>query len=252
MGKWCSVCLPWFGLEEESNKDDEEASSPHLAGLGWVAEYSAEWGKRERREREVITVVKLTGNVASPWRLVMIAAAGNNKTPTLRNYWPPSLTLDKSNNAHYPHIPLYSRTSEGAEAANEICCAGSWVGWRLWLTGGRLPAVLCDVTTLALSLSLSCYEFIRFSAPSFYFSWFDFVPLGQRGKIRKLKRHQETVDSSLDSWQAETTNIRHWQWVNKIWVRERGRQKGRECSHITITFNYQTVTFSVMICFSFI
>lgn len=159
MGKWCSVCLLWFGLEEKSNKDDEEASSPHLAGMGWVAEYSVEWGEREHGEREVITVVKLTGNVASPWRLVMIAAAGNNKTPTLRNYWPCSLTLDKSNNAHYPQIPLYSRTSEGAEDANEICCAGSWVGWRLWLTGGRLPAVLCDVTTLALFLSLSIQFF---------------------------------------------------------------------------------------------
>lgn len=101
MGKWCSVYLPWFGLEEESNKDDEEASSPHLAGLVWVAEYSVEW-----REREVITVVKLTGNVASPWRLVMIASAGNNKTSRLCNYWPASLTLDKSNNARYPHIPF--------------------------------------------------------------------------------------------------------------------------------------------------
>lgn len=155
MGKWCSACLLWFGLDEESNKDDEEASSLHLAGLGWVVEYSAERRERVRREREVITVVKSTGNVASPWRLVMIAAAGNNETPTLHDYWPTSLTLDKSNNAHYPHIPLYSHTSEGEEAANEICCAGSWVGWRLWLTGGRLPAVLCDVTTLTRSLSLS-------------------------------------------------------------------------------------------------
>lgn len=211
MAKWCSVCLPWFGLEVESNKDDEEASSPHLAGLGWVAEYSAEWGESGRREREVITVVKLTGNVASPWRLVMIAAAGNNKTPTLRNYWLASLTLDKSNNAHYPHIPLYSRTSEGAEAANEICGAGSWVGWRLWLTGGRLPAALCDVTTLS-SLSLSHHQFVYlFFLLLFYFSWFDFAPWGQRGKIRKLKRHPESVDSSLDSWQAETTNICYWQ-----------------------------------------
>lgn len=163
MGKWCSVCLPWFGLEEESNKDDEDASSPNLAGLGWVAEYSAEWGEREHREREVITVVKLTGNVASPWRLVMIAAAGNNKTPTLRNYWPASLTLDKSNNAHYPHIPLYSRTSKGAEAANEICCAGSWVGWWLWLTGGKLPDVSCDHSCY-LFLSLTLFLMIQLCA----------------------------------------------------------------------------------------
>lgn len=168
---------------------------PHLrTSQGWAAWRSIQWseGRLEHGEKEVITVVKLTGNVASPWRLVMIAAAGNNKTPTLCNYWPASLTLDKSNNAHYPHIPLYSRTSEGAEAANEICCAGSWVGWRLWLTGGRLPAGLCDATTLTLTVK-------SFVPPLFHSSWFDFVPWGRRGTIRKLKRHPESVGSSLDA-----------------------------------------------------
>lgn len=236
MGKWCSVCLPWFGLEEESNKDDEEASSPHLAGLGRVAEYSAEWGEREHGEREVITVVKLTGNVASPWRLVMIAAAGNNKTPTLRNYWPASLTLDKSNNAHYPHIPLYSRTSEGAEAANEICCAGSWVGRRLWLTGGRLPAALCDVTALALSLAQSIHLFFF----RLYFISHDLtLCLGDReGRLESWNYTQRVSTATWIHDRQKTTNICCWQQVNKIWVRERRRaEREEECSHITIIFN---------------
>lgn len=50
--------------EEESNKDDEEASSRHLAGAGLDgAVFSGVRGAHG--EREVITVVKLTGNVAS-------------------------------------------------------------------------------------------------------------------------------------------------------------------------------------------
>lgn len=65
-----------------------------------------------------------------------------------------------------------------------------------------------------------------FSSPLFNFSTFDYVPLGQGGKIGKLKWHQESVNSSLHFWQAETTNItdRNRQaasYCNKMWVRER-------------------------------
>lgn len=73
---------------------------------GWAACAAFSRGKGNRHwEREVITVAGSTGNVASLWRLVMITAAGNNKTPVLHSYWLASLTLDKSNNAYYPHIP---------------------------------------------------------------------------------------------------------------------------------------------------
>lgn len=75
---------------------------------GWAACAALSHGGKghRHREREVITVAGSTGNVASLWRLVMITAAGNNKTPVLRNYRLASLTLDTSNNAYYPHIPL--------------------------------------------------------------------------------------------------------------------------------------------------
>lgn len=196
MGKWCSVCLPWFGLEEESNKDDEEASSPHLAGAGLGGGVlSGVRGEGERGEREVITVVKLTGNVASPWRLVMIAAAGNNKTPTLRNYWPASLTSDKSNNAHYPHVPLYSRTSEGAEAANEIFAAqeAEWADGYDWLEEDFLQRSVMWPLTLSHT---SRYQFIVFSffVVVFFSSLLYFIshdigsaPLGWRGRLEKVQ-----------------------------------------------------------------
>lgn len=165
MGKWCSACLPWFGLELESNKDDEEGSSPHLTGPGPVAEYSAQW-----EEREVITVVKLTGNVASPWRLVMIAAAGNNKNPTLHNYWPASLPLDKSNNAHYPHVPLLylqkpgSRGSKWDLLRRKLCRLTVMIDWRKT----SCSAARCDHFH-----SLPIYQFVSLSYLSVYLSWFD-------------------------------------------------------------------------------
>lgn len=156
---------------------------PHLGtsqGPGWMAQYSVEWGERTGRGKWLLSL---------SWQemlhlcdvLVMITAAGNNKSPTLRNYWPASLTLDKSNNAHYPHVPLYGRTSEGAEAADEISCAGSWVGRRLWLTGGRLPARLCDGTAVALSLAHSRHQFIYFSSSHFFIAHDATLCLGHRG-----------------------------------------------------------------------
>lgn len=69
----------------------------------------------------------------------------------------------------------------------------------------------------------------------FNFSSVDYVPLGQGGKIGKLERHQESVDSSLDLWQTETTNIRHWQQVT---VTRCEWEEEKESFGITQTFNH--------------
>lgn len=192
---------------------------PHLGtsqGPGWMAQYSVEWGERTGRGKWLLSL---------SWQemlhlcdvLVMITAAGNNKSPTLRNYWPASLTLDKSNNAHYPHVPLYGRTSEGAEAADEISCAGSWVGRRLWLTGGRLPARLCDGTAVALSLSRSLTPDIN----SFIFLllMMRLCALGTEGEDWKVK------SAPRECWQqlGFVTDWNMCQRVNTVYEWERGR-----------------------------
>lgn len=244
MGKWCSVCLPWFGLEEESNKDDEEASSPHLAGAGLGGGVlSGVRGEGERGEREVITVVKLTGNVASPWRLVMIAAAGNNKTPTLRNYWPASLTSDKSNNAHYPHVPLYSRTSEGAEAANEIFAAqeAEWADGYDWLEEDFLqrrvmwPLALSHTPAISSSFFLFCFVCFFFIAALFYFSWYRLGAFGTEGEIRKSSN--DTMRPLTAAWIHDRQKPQTFATGRELTrcERERGRQRERQWSLITIT-----------------
>lgn len=210
---------------------------PHLrTSQGWarVLRRSAEGA---HRESEVITVVKLTGNVASPWRLVMIAAAGNNKTPTLSNYWPASLALDKSNNAHYPHIPLLWSHQRGCRGSKwdlplrKLSGLTAQIDWR---------KTSCSAAT-ALELSLSprcccCCFFFSLPVPFIYFLMIR--PWDTERRLEKSKRHPETAVSRLESWQTQTTDIRHWQRVNKIWDKERSRHRERRKLFTINTYSF--------------
>lgn len=121
-----------------------------------------------------------------------------------------------------PTSPFYSRTREGAEAANEICRAGSWVGWRLRLTGGRLPAVSCDVTARLLSLSVH-HRFFFFRSLACFIS---------RGLTFSLWDRERRLESQNDTPRVSTAAWPHVrqkphlppQPFHQIWERNRKRK----------------------------
>lgn len=134
-----------------------------------------------------------------------------------------------------PTSPFYSRTSEGAEAANEICRAGSWVGWRLRLTGGRLPAVLCDVTARLLSLSVHQFFFL------FFFSLACFISRGSTFSLWDRERRLESQNDTLRLLAAAWTHDRQKPQTfatSSPFTRYRMREteKKREAPHVTNKF----------------
>lgn len=202
---------------------------PHLrTSQGWarVLRRSVEGA---HREREVITVVKLTGNVASPWRLVMIAAAGNNKTPTLSNYWPASLALDKSNNAHYPHIPLLWSHQRGCRGSKwdlplrKLSGLTAQIDWR---------KTSCSAAT-ALELSLSprcCWLLLFFFFPpscSLYLFFHNSPVEDKKSQNDTRRRPSAAWNHDRHKPQTFATGKR----VNKIWDKERNRRREKEVLH---------------------
>lgn len=75
------------------------------------------------------------------------------------------------------------------------------------ITGGRLPAVLCDLTTFTLTLAISIH--LIFFLP--YFISHDLSLCLWDKEITSLKWCPQSVDSSLDSWQRH----RQKEWVVK-------------------------------------
>lgn len=136
-----------------------------------------------------------------------------------------------------PTSSFYSCTSEGAEAANEICRAGSWVGRRLWLTGGRLPAELGDGTVLCLRISQSVD---RLDAPLFYFSRRRLAPLGRRGMIRKWNWRPESVDSSWTQTSSRMLQQQDAGNERKVQLSPQANCNHNHPSMVTVALNRKT------------
>ena len=192
----------------------------------------------------------------------MIAAAGNNKTPTLRNYWPASLTLDKSNNAHYPHVPLYSRTSEGAEAANEIFAAqeAEWADGYDWLEEDFLLRRVMWPLALSHTPAISSFFFFSlffFLAPLFYFSWYRLGAFGMKGEWggESRKSSNDTMRQSMAAWIHDRQKPQTFATGSELTRCERERQTERERGRdnvLWLPLNIQWSSCNLSMIFTFI
>lgn len=109
-----------------------------------------------------------------------------------------------------------------------------WADGSDWLEEDFLQCCDCSRTLAVTALLLLSLSSLLFSSPPLPVPFIYFLTIrlwDTERRLEKSKRHPETAVSRLESWQTQTADIRHWQRVNKIWDKERGRHRAKEVLH---------------------